>query len=416
MAAMLERGGLQPRTLRFLDEQLETRYQEEEGRAGKAGYQIITGATVVLWLVGALVLPQATSASFRLAFTVGGVMAVVGGICLAAASWAVTMNRQHALAFLLTSANGLVILLLTVRLNAVHGYAVGGIMLLFLFGFLARTRFVFAVGRTLVIAIGLAAVIITHDGPRSLALDAFFFTAAAVASLLGLHILERNRRGLWHQRLVIEEQAHDLEQERAETERLLLNVLPASVSNRLRAGESSIADEFPSVTVLFADIVGFTPMAAGLSPAEVIVLLGDLFTRFDDLVAATGLEKIKTIGDSYLAVGGLPEPLEDHAKRAIDLGLAMLASAGRDGQHRVKLRVGVHSGPVAGGVIGTRRFAYDVWGDTVNMAARLEETGLPGRIHASEATMRLTSDTVEYEPRGPVELRGLGAVATYLVV
>lgn len=188
-----------------------------------------------------------------------------------------------------------------------------------------------------------------------------------------------------------------------------------SVSDRLRGGETTIADEFPSVSVLFADIVGFTSLAAALDPADVIVLLGDLFTRFDDLVAERGLEKIKTIGDAYLAVGGLPEQLEDHARRAIDLGLAMLASAERDGPHRVTLRIGVHSGPVAGGVIGTRRFAYDIWGDTVNMAARLEESGVPGRIQASEATMRLTSDVYRYEPRGPVELRGLGLVPTYLV-
>lgn len=141
MTAVLERGGLHPTTLRFLDEELESRYQEEEGRAGKTGYQIITSATVVLWLIGALIIPRATSGTYLLAFTVGGVMALAGGICLALSGWAVTMNRQHALAFVLTSANGLVLILLTVRINAIHGYAVGGIMLLFLFGFVARTRF-----------------------------------------------------------------------------------------------------------------------------------------------------------------------------------------------------------------------------------------------------------------------------------
>jgi class 3 adenylate cyclase len=149
---------------------------------------------------------------------------------------------------------------------------------------------------------------------------------------------------------------------------------------------------------------------------EVITMLSGLFSLFDDLVAERGLEKIKTIGDAYMAVGGLPDPLPDHALRVVDLAMAMQAYTGSS-QHfpGLSLRIGIHSGPVAGGVIGTRKFAYDVWGRTVNIAARIEAGGVPGRIHVSEETRRLTGDAIQYEPRGVVELRGIGPMTTYLV-
>jgi len=344
-------------------------------------------------------------------------MALVGGMSFVASKWTTTMNHQHVLASLLTSANGLVILLLADAGEFVEGYAVGAIMLLFLFGFVSRTRFVFAAVRTLVIAVGLGIVVAVYDGEGSLLIDVFFYVAAAVASLVGLRLLERNRRRVWHQRLVIEEQSAAIEVERAESDRLLLNVLPEAISKRLKRGESPIADVFSDTSVIFADLVGFTPMSADLAPGEVITMLSGLFSMFDDLVADRGLEKIKTIGDAYMAVGGLPEPLADHAVRAVDLAMAMLEST-KASEHfpGLSLRIGIHSGPVAGGVIGTRKFAYDVWGNTVNVAARLESAGIPGRVHVSEETMAMTEDVFQYEARGGLNLRGLGTMSTYLVV
>ncbi len=169
--------------------------------------------------------------------------------------------------------------------------------------------------------------------------------------------------------------------------------------------------------MVFADIVGFTPMAAKLSAVEVIEMLGDLFTDFDDLVAERDLEKIKTIGDSYMAVGGLPEPMEDHAVRVVDLALALIEHASSSRYFSdLQLRVGVHSGPAAGGVVGTRKFAYDVWGDTVNVASRLETYGVPGRVHVSEETRALSATAFEFESRPPIEMRGVGVRSTYLVI
>ena len=417
MTEMMDRGGVQSFTLRFLDDELEHQYQVEEGADGSVGYRIITAATVVIWAAAAVLLPMGTDIKPELAIATGILMAIVGSICLLLSPWATTMNRQHGLAALLTSANGLVILALGAQTDFIRGYAVAAIMVLFLFGFISRTRFVYAGVRTVVIGCGFVVAVVAYTGTRSLLIDCFFFVIAALASLIGLRLIERNRRGSWHQRLVIEEQTNSLEIERAESERLLLNVLPVSVSRRLRAGEHMIADDFPSVSVMFADLVGFTPLAAKLPAGVVIAMLGELFTTFDDLVSERGLEKIKTIGDSYMAVGGLPEPLDDHAVRIVDLALAIIeATAASNHFAHLKVRVGIHSGPAAGGVIGTRKFAYDVWGTTVNIASRLEESGIEGRVHVSEATKALLGDAYELEPREPVEIRGIGFQPTFLVV
>ena len=412
---MIERGGLHPFGLQFRDADLERRFQEGEGAAGLAGYRIITGATVVLWVLAAFIFPLGTEIDWSLAIVVAGSMAVVGAIAFAASAWAVTMNRQHLLAATLTSANGLVLLLLAWEGGAIRGYAVAAILLLFVFGFVSRTRFVFAILRTVVIAVGLAVAVAAYPSPQELALDVFIYVAASAASLLGLRMIERNRRQVWHQRLVIEEQRAAIEAERARSDSLLLNVLPAAVSERLKDGESPIADDFPAVSVLFADIVGFTALSATMAAHDVIEMLSGLFSMLDELVVEHSLEKIKTIGDAYLAVGGIPEQMEDHAMRVVELGTAMLDAVATH-EAGITLRIGIHSGPVAGGVIGKQKFAYDVWGNTVNIAARLQQAGVPGRIHVSEETMRLTSSVFEYEKAGPKELRGVGPMTTYLLI
>ena len=174
----------------------------------------------------------------------------------------------------------------------------------------------------------------------------------------------------------------------------------------------------PAVTVLFADIVGFTPLTGRLPADEVVGMLGRLFARFDELVAERGLEKIKTIGDAYMAAGGLPEPIADHAARAVDLGLAMIDAAAKEGDRiaDLRLRVGVHSGPVIGGVIGHRKFAFDIWGETVNIASRLETQGIPGRVHVSAATWRQVDTLFDGEARGAIDLRGHGPMETYTIL
>jgi class 3 adenylate cyclase len=209
----------------------------------------------------------------------------------------------------------------------------------------------------------------------------------------------------------------ELEEERAKSERLLLNVLPRRVVDRLQAGETVIADRHEAVTVLFSDFVGFTSLSSDLPATVVVDELNRLFSAFDALCERNGVEKIKTIGDAYMAVGGLPETRPDHAVAIAETALGMIdvvdRSTGSRGEWRV--RIGIHSGPCVAGVIGTRKFIYDVWGDTVNVASRLETSSLPGRVHLSAAVAGLLGDRFELEPREAIELKGKGRSQTYFL-
>ena len=176
---------------------------------------------------------------------------------------------------------------------------------------------------------------------------------------------------------------------------LLLNILPEPIADRLRNGESLIADRHEDVSLLFADIVGFTGMSSTMDAAELVSLLNDVFSVFDGLVAASGLEKVKTIGDAYMIVGGMPIWQPDHLERLATLALSIAAEVGDNEVARrlgVEFRIGMHAGPVVAGVIGTRKFIYDVWGDTVNLASRMESTGVPGRIQVTGAVERRLRD------------------------
>jgi class 3 adenylate cyclase len=213
--------------------------------------------------------------------------------------------------------------------------------------------------------------------------------------------------------------AREVEQANRENERLLLNILPVSIARRLKQGEVVIADRFEEMTVLFADCVGFTRMSSQLSPAEVVEMLNAMFSIFDGLADRYGLEKIKTIGDAYMVVGGLTPGASDHAADMADMALEMIAGVaplreetGRD----LEIRVGMHTGPGVAGVIGLKKFIYDVWGDTVNMASRMESLGLPGRIQVSEATYDRLKDSFIFEPRAIMEVKGKGQLATYFLV
>jgi class 3 adenylate cyclase len=210
--------------------------------------------------------------------------------------------------------------------------------------------------------------------------------------------------------------AREVERAHRENERLLLNILPASIAERLRSGESTIADGFEEMTVLFADVVGFTQFASRLEPREVVDVLNRVFSRFDALVDAHRLEKIKTIGDAYMVVGGLVADPVDHAERVAELGLDILSEVREiTGEYALDLRVGMHTGPAVAGVIGIKKFIYDVWGDTVNTASRLESHGVPGRIQVTRGAYERLRGRFAFEPRGEVELKGKGRVETWLL-
>jgi adenylate cyclase len=221
-----------------------------------------------------------------------------------------------------------------------------------------------------------------------------------------------------HQRQQLESQHLRLIQEQEKSELLLLNILPLPISERLKGGEHRCADSHPNVSVLFSDLVGFTRMSQGMSARQLVDVLHDLFSEFDQLVTQMGLEKIKTIGDCYMLVGGLPEARDDHAAIVVEAALGMMAAMERFNQVRdteLQMRIGVHSGPVVAGVIGKHKFTYDIWGNTVNVASRMESSGSPGRVHISAQTADLLDSSFVLESRGMVKAKGLGEVATFFV-
>jgi len=216
----------------------------------------------------------------------------------------------------------------------------------------------------------------------------------------------------------------DLEEERAKSQRLLLNVLPQRIIDRLAAGETLIADGHDDVSVLFADIVDFTTISADTPPADLVRALNDLFTGFDAICDRAGVDKIKTVGDAYLAVGGLAGDgpagevaIADTALRMIDFVLARAPNTVAGAAHRRwRIRIGLHAGPIVAGVVGASKFAYDVWGDTVNTASRLETTSMPGRIQVSADLARRIEPAFVVERRGLVDLKGKGRSETYWLV
>jgi len=209
-----------------------------------------------------------------------------------------------------------------------------------------------------------------------------------------------------------------IENKNRENEELLLNVLPAPIANRLRGGEQGIADGFAEVTVAFADLVGFTAMSSDMPPANVVSLLNGLFTRFDDAAHELGIEKIKTVGDAYMAVCGMPVQVPDHAERMVRMAIRMVHITREHAmEHHVemKLRVGINSGPVVAGVIGKSKYIYDLWGDTVNLASRMESGGMPDTIQVTRSVYEKLKDEFVFEARGTIEVKGKGGVEAWLL-
>jgi class 3 adenylate cyclase len=198
------------------------------------------------------------------------------------------------------------------------------------------------------------------------------------------------------------------------SERLLLNILPQPVAERLKAGQA-IADAVPSATILFADIVGFTTLSQTVAPDALVAMLDDIFSAFDQLLARFGLEKIKTIGDAYMAAAGIPEPRPDHAERAASMALAMQDEM-KARFPALELRIGLHAGPIVAGVIGKTKFAYDVWGDTVNTASRMESHGTPGKIQVTRALKDALTDRFTFEERGMQDVKGKGKMELFFLV
>ncbi len=207
--------------------------------------------------------------------------------------------------------------------------------------------------------------------------------------------------------------------EKGRSEQLLLNILPKAIVTRLNCGETVIADQLSDVTILFADLIDFTRLSSQLSARDLVRLLSGLFSEFDRLALDLGVEKIKTVGDAYMLAGGLPEPRTDHADAVADMALAMIEAVQRANCHvpiPLQMRIGIHSGDVVAGVIGTHKFVYDIWGDAVNIASRMESHGTPNSIQISAATHRHIHERFRLVPHGTVDVKGKGPMETFILL
>ena len=262
--------------------------------------------------------------------------------------------------------------------------------------------------------------LVAHAAPMvHLSLNAALLTLGSVGALAARELDVQGRRA-FVQRRIIREQMAALDAERSRSETLLLNVLPRRIADRLKKAPGVvIADHFGSATVLFSDIVGFTEMSTRMTPEDLVKRLDEIFTRFDVLAEQLGLEKIKTIGDAYMVCGGVPTARSDHAEAVCEMAIRMRECIDRLAEEtggEVRVRIGVHTGPVVAGVIGKKKFIYDVWGDTVNTASRMESHGVPNAIQVSDATFELTKTLFDYERREPIAVKGKGDMQTYLLV
>ncbi len=221
-----------------------------------------------------------------------------------------------------------------------------------------------------------------------------------------------------HYQWIIHQTEAELKKANSKSEKLLANVFPLAILEKLKNKEETIADRFDCASVFFADIMGFTPLSEKLSPVELVNLLDKLFSLFDGLVIKHKVEKIKTIGDAYMVAAGVPTPINNHAEQlanfALDFKLG-LAEFNQKNNQSLRMRIGINSGPIVAGVIGKSRFIYDLWGDCVNTAARMESHGLPGEIHISEHTYKLLVDKFEFESRGIIEIKGKGPMSTFFL-
>lgn len=236
---------------------------------------------------------------------------------------------------------------------------------------------------------------------------------------LSVYLYERVQRAEFKARQELELAYTELQAEQERSERLLLNILPESIAVRLKQEHQTIAESFTDVTVLFADIVGFTQLSSQISPPELVELLNQIFSAFDQLAEDHGLEKIKTIGDAYMVVAGLPVPRIDHAQAIANMALDMqqeLAKFNSQMGQACQIRIGISTGPVVAGVIGIKKFIYDLWGDTVNMASRMESQGIAGCIQVTPSTYNCLKNQYQFEERGVIYVKGKGEMTTYLLI
>ncbi len=395
------------RHLHFTDRELEETYRRDYAENARLHLRLVLGITLVIPLAG-FVAKLAGGTAQGGASDIWVLAIHLSALLLTWSRWFARLF-QGALAILCLVATLSAVAGLLPGKEAVHPLIVGAISTYTLF----RLRYRLAVGVYWALTAAFVALSVwRYNVPPAALLPAVIPTV--IANLMGMaaaYTLEG-----WSRRVFL--LARLLEREQEKSEQLLLNVLPETIAQRLKERPSAVADSFPDVTVLFADIVDFTPLASALTAEATVALLNEVFSSFDALADKHGLEKIKTIGDAYMVVGGLPEPRRDHVEAVMAMALEMqrvVSQFRRETGEPLALRIGIHTGPVVAGVIGTRKFIYDLWGDTVNLASRMETYGVPGGIQVTQAAYDRLQGQYGFLPRRLEDVKGMGELTAYVL-
>jgi adenylate cyclase len=402
-------------TLRFSDPRAENAFIADHDEAALPQQRMVGIAAIIFYAVfGLLDTLVVKDGPGWLLFIRFGVVCPVIALAVAVAwrPWAARVAQPVSCGVIVLAAFGLDVMPLVAAVPADYSRTGTLLILMFLFAF-ARIRFTWAIATAPLLVAGYAGFQAIEDAPLDQVLyNDFFLISFIVIGVSTSYTLERLRRLEFIRR-------RELSAERQLSDDLLHNILPEEIATRLRENPASIADSEADASILFADIVGFTPFSSSLPPAEVVRLLDMLFNRFDDHCEERGIEKIKTIGDAYMAVAGIPRPNPDHASSIVELAFAMQRAAAEVSPHwpaPIALRIGIASGPVVAGVIGHKKFAYDLWGDTVNTASRMESQGRPNRIQVSESTYHLLRDQYAFGDPHTTEIKGKGPMTTYFLL
>lgn len=419
----LKKGGL-----RFVRPDLEAAYRDWHGRRMIPVVRVGMWASFLVWPIAVVSLGFAAPAEFaRHRTAVLALLVAICAGCIAVLALTTRPSIGRWMALITAVSNviaGVVAVEIAFVLLGLPDVSTGGVMIVAFFAFtIYRLRPEHG-------AAAASAYVLLHEalllrapagilGRGDFVNDAMMPLIAALTGLVVGVALDRISRLSFRQDLVITRQRAAIDRERTRADRLLLSIFPASIAEELKRGKASIAERFDEVTVLFADLAGFTPLAARLPPESVVELLNDVFTRFDALAERFGVEKVKTIGDAWMAVAGAPAARADHAPVAADLALAMREAirdyAKTPGREEIRIRIGLGSGPAVAGVIGSKKFAYDLWGDTVNLAARMESHGVPDSIQIPESTRKLLDGRYSLEERGVIEVKGKGPMRVWLL-
>jgi class 3 adenylate cyclase len=410
---------IHPGSLKFKDEWLEQRFQDEYFDTNLQYIRIATFLGAITWAIfGPLVPLVVKDESLVRDAVIRYGLGVPSGLVSLALTYLPNYRRiwQPAIsAAVLFSGLVWVVHRALVEDTGRPDWGYAGNMLILIFAYiLSRLQFRYSalVGIALILMYNVGAALFTNETTTDVIFGDFFLLVTAFIGTVGAYVLERSTRLLFLRE-------RELDRERGRSEGLLRNILPEQIANRLKERDPAtehghIAQAYTEVTVVFADLVEFTKQSGRTDPPEIVAVLDDVFTRFDAIAERCGLEKIKTIGDAYMAVAGVPESREDDVEAAAQMALAMRDAIGQvrwPSGDPMRVRIGMATGPAVAGVIGQRKFAYDLWGDTVNTAARLESNGVPGEIQVSEAVYQRLGDRYRFSDVHVVNLKGKGPTA-----